>query len=67
MKSHSLHHPGVRLVSREAAHSEDSTWGSDAVHPPALCLPGGQEWRCEEESPGRPTHLHDAPGLRQDE
>lgn len=55
------------MASREAAHSEDSSWGSDAVHPPALRLPGGQKWRCEEEGSGRFTHFHDAPELRKDE
>lgn len=53
----------VGLVGREAARPEDGTWGLDAVHPSAIRLLGGQEWRREEEGPGRTAHLHDASRL----
>lgn len=59
--------PGSGLVGGEAAHSEGGAGGSDAVRPSAVRLPGGQEWRREEEGSGCRPHLHDAPGIRQDE
>lgn len=58
-----LHHTGAQLVGREAAHHEDGAHRPDDLCPPALRLPGGQEWGCEEEGSGRPAHIHDAPGL----
>lgn len=59
--------PGSGLVGGEAAHAEDGAWRSAAVPASALRLPGGQKRRREEEGAGCSAHLHDAPGLRQDE
>lgn len=58
---------GSGLAGGEAAHPEGGAGGPDAVCPSAVRLPGGQERRREEEGSGRAAHLHDAPGLRQDE